>query len=336
MAHYTCDTCHLQSRQPFCSGCNQFLTDYVNIAESVMRPAKCPTETVKHVTAFGHWGDVFCCCGVIKEYLRQSGQEKANALYVGPDMNIARWLGEQPFIQSVIALKSSNEDDGYKKFWGATTKPGSTVKTWLPYLWENYSPLPGLDDYTETHINYGWWETMGGFPAQVWHGGYLPSSAHLTAQEILRDNLPIRTGKVYHIHPVSTWSELAGNHWAHWLAAIEWLVEKTPHTYLLTGLEQMKFLPKSPRLINLIGKTATNLDVLALSSYCDGVISTPNSVAIWSVVAEQKCLCIGNKATEYMTSYYRRFLEKGENLMYCNVDTTFSGFQAAACAFLED
>jgi hypothetical protein len=331
---FTCEACYLQSAQPYCTGCNKFLTDDVKVAESVMNAPKCPTEALKWLTAFGHWGDVFCCCGMMKEFLRQTGQERVNVLYVGPDMAIPAWLREQEFVESVIALNSGKE--GYEKFWGATTNPGGSVKSWLPILWDADSPLPQKDDFTQTHINYAWWETVGGMPAQVWHGGKLPVEAHIAMDELLQEVLPIRGGKVYHIHPVSTWSELAGNHWTHWLAAMEWLVEKTPHTYLLTGLEKMEFLPKSPRLINLIGKTATNMEVLALSDFCDGVISTPNSIALWSVIKGQKCLCVGNKATQFISSYYRRFLEKGERLTYCNVDTPLSRFQATACEFLDE
>ena len=266
--------------------------------------------------------------------MAHTGQEKVNVLYVGPDIAIVDWLELQPFVGQVIGIKST-EGDFYKKFWGATTQPNSEPETWLSLLREQMRGLPKANQYTCTHINSSWFETRTGLQAQLWKGGILPQESHLFAQDILRRTIPIRNGAVYHLHPVSTWSESANNHWAHWLASIEWLVEKTPHTYVLTGLENIPFCPKSPKLINLVGQTKSNLDVLAISQECDGVISTPNSVAIWSVIAGQKCLSIGNFATQFLTSYYRRFLERGETMTYLNVDCTFSKFQAAACEFLE-
>lgn len=348
MATYTCNSpkCLFTTRDPFCPQCNQFLTDDLDVCESVMKPPKAP-EKLEWCTAFGHWGDVFMCCGLMKNLMRQTGQEKVNVLYAGPDMDVVSWLKAQAFVDKVCGIEA--KDNEYRDFWGATTQPSNAVKDWAQYLKVPFltiedalsedgsvGTLPTLGQITQTHVNHNWFQTKFGLPAQMWTGGELPNEAHVTAHMLLREAMPIRRGQVYHLHPVSTWSELAGNHWPHWAAAIEFLIEKTPHTYLLTGLEKLPFLPKSPRLIDLTGETESNLEVLAMSDFCDGVISTPNSIAHWSVVRGHRCLCVGNKATEFLTSYYRRFLQRGEKLTYLNVDTSFSGFQGAACAFFED
>lgn len=331
---YNCNYCHLTLTEAICPRCNRFLTDDVAIAEACMKPIAPPDKPIEWCTAFGHWGDVFCCAGVMRSLMARSGQEKVNVLYVGPDLAIVDWLELQPFINRVMAVKSDN-GDFYKKFWGATSRPDSEPEVWLGILWEVMRGLPKAEQFTQTHINSRWFETRTGLPAQLWHGGVLPDEDRMRAGMLLQDALPNRPRLLYHLHPVSTWSESSHNHWAHWLAAIEWLVEKTPHTYVLTGIEEIRFLPQSGRLVNLIGKTKTNLEVLAISDCCDGVISTPNNVAIWSVIARQKCLCVGNLATQFLSSYYRRFLERGDRLTYVNVDVPFSGFQGAACEWLE-
>lgn len=332
---YSCSQCQYTVPEPICPSCNRFLTEDVELAESLMRPAMAQQKPMEWCTAFGHWGDIFCCVGVMKAKMKQTGQEKVNVLYVGPDMNIVDWLQLQPFVDEVIGIKSDN-GDFYKKFWFATSRPDSEPMLWLGMLWEQIRGLPGPEKFTQTHINSQWFETRTGLPAQLWHGGVLPEKEAMAAGELMRKHLPIKPKTLIHIHPVSTWSEAANNHWPHWLAAIEWLIEKTPHTYVLTGLHPIMFLPQSPRLVNLIGETKSNLEVMTINSFCDGIISTPNNVALWSVIEKQKCLCVGNLATQFLSSYYRRFLQKGENLTYLNVDTTFSGFQAAACEWLGD
>lgn len=336
--HYSCPRCMLTIAQCFCPSCNQFLTDDVEIAESIMRPPEAPEGPLEWCTAFGHWGDVFACVGVMKALMKHTGQEKTNVLYVGPDMDIMAWLKEQPFTDRVAAVKSTK--DGYSEFWGATTRPGTEPKDWLEFLAiPVFDPptndFPSPEQFTQTHINARWFETRLGMPAQLWHDGVLPMHAYLWMEQKLQQVMPLRMGKVYHLHPVSTWSELAGNHWSHWLGAIEWLLEKTPHTFIITGLEQIAYLPKHPRLINLIGELKSNMHVLALNDFCDGVICTPNSVAHWSVIKKQKSLVIGNKATGLLTSYYRRFIERGETATYVNVDATLTRFQEMACEFFE-
>lgn len=334
MPHYTCLYCKVTMADPICPSCNAFLTDDVPLAESAMKPLRVALPSLLDwCTAFGHWGDVFMCCGVMQAYMRQTGQEKVNVLYVGPDIEIVDWLEMQPFVDQVIGVRITDEEGKYSKFWQATLQPDTVPEIWLGVLHEVFRGLPKPEQFTQTHVNHVWFETRVGLPAQMWTGAVLPKSAREKAGELLH-KLKC-SEKFWHIHPNSTASEKHGNHWPHWSAAIEWLVEKTPHVYVLTGLNEIPYLPKSPRLVNLIGETKTNLEVLGVSDFAQGIISTPNNVAHWSVIAGQKCLCVGNKATQFLSSYYRRFLQRGERLTYLNVDTPFSVFQGAACAFLE-
>lgn len=332
MPRYNCADCRMVGPRPWCHGCNSFLTEDVAEAESIMKPLR-TAGPIEWATAFGHWGDVFCCVGVMQAHLRATGQDTVKVLYVGPDMSIVEWLEQQPFVSEVFGIKS--EKDDYREFWGMTCKPGSDVDDWRPLLRKTVTAVPPADKITQTHINHSWFETIGGLPAQMWTGGVLPDISRMWAQETLARIVPVRTGPLIHLHPVSTWSAGTSEHWAHWLAAIEWLTERTPHTYVLTGLEKIPHLPKSPNLINLTGHTPSNLEVLAISEACDAVISTPNSIAIWAAVQGQKALVVGNNATASLTSYYRRFIQRGAGVTYLNVDTPFSRFQAAACAFLD-
>jgi hypothetical protein len=127
MPHFTCQYCYITMADPICPSCNRFLTDDVAVAESAMKP---PRVTLpKHIewcSAFGHWGDVFMCCGVMKAYMRQTGQDKVNVLYVGPDIDIVDWLEMQPFVGEVLGVKMTDEQGKYSKFWQATLHPSAS------------------------------------------------------------------------------------------------------------------------------------------------------------------------------------------------------------------
>jgi hypothetical protein len=328
---YLCPGCKTEKIEPICDECGIFLTDDLRAAEAFMTPMPLQIEPMEWCTCFGHWGDVFACVGVIREKMRQTGQATVNVLYVGRDLAIVDWLRLQPFVGEVIGLRS-HDDHFYRRFWYVTTRPDVTAEVWLGMLHEVVRGLPEAKAFTQTQVCTRWFGTRDAMPALLWGDARLPDPAQNAAYELME---PIRGAQaIYHLHPLSTWSEGANNHWPHWLAAIEWLIERTPYTYVLTGMHDIMFLPKSPRLVNLIGRTSSNLDVLAISRLFDGVISTPNSVALWSAIDQQKLLCVGNLATGNLTSYYRRFIEKSLEATYTNVDTSLSAFQARVCGWL--
>lgn len=327
---YSCPQCLWTIAEPICPGCNQFLTDDMALVESYMRPPDDPRREIEWCTAFGHWGDVFVCCGVMQRLMRYTGQSKVNVLYVGPDLGIVDWLRQQSFVAEVIGIKITNATEGtYSKFWQVTARPNTEPDDWLPFLKGQVEYLPKWYKYVQTHINFAWFKTRDGMQVQLWHGGKLPASAHKWAHDTLCERVGERTGPLIHLHPVSTWSEAAKNHWPHWTDAITWLLANTPHTFVLTGQEPIPGLPRSERLVDLIGLTPTNLEVLAVSEACGAVISTPNNVALWSVIQRQKALVVGNKSTQFLTSYYRRFLQSGERLTWLNVDAPFEKFTEA-------
>jgi flavin-binding protein dodecin len=277
--------------------------------------------------------------------MQYSKQKKVNVLYVGPDLTIADWLRQQSFVHRVLAIRFTDDHGKYSKFWGAAGRPNADPNVWLEFLfpeWNEPEPLPKWYQYTQTQVNFTWFRTREGMKSQLWHDGKLKQDAYAWARNALCERglkRRILPGEpmLIHLHPVSTWSESAKNHWPHWIAAMEWMIANTPHTYLLTGQQEIPYLPECDRIVNMIGSTPTNMEVLALSEACDAVISTPNNVAIWSVIQRQRAFVIGNKATQYMTSYYRRFLQSGENLTWLNVTETYDAFtKSAAKWFAED
>jgi len=332
MAQYTCTQCRWTLETPLCPGCNQFMTDDIELVESFMGGVDLPERPITWTTAFGHWGDAFMCAGVMKAMLKHTGQPLCNVLYVGPDPSIADWFREQEFVCDVIAVKITGVDV-YPRFWQIAARPGTEPADWLAVIQPIEPNLPDPCKVTQTHINMKWFHKQA---VQLWHDAKLPESARRWARNASIENGLDGPGKVIHIHPVSTWSETSQNHWPHWKAAIERLLLTTPHTYVVTGLQPIDRLCENHRLVNMIGKTPGNMEMLALSERCDAVISTPNNVALWSVIQKQKAFCVGNMASKFITSYYTRFLMRGERMKYMGVDTEFDDFLNAVYPWLEE
>lgn len=345
MQHYSCPQCLFTFSTPLCPSCNQFITDDLDAVEGIMEPIEPPREPIRWCTAFGHWGDIFACCGQILRLLELAGQERCSVLYVGPDLGIVDWLRHQRFVDQAIGVWITNAD-AYPRFWQESVRLGSEPWDWLPLLPPQPEQLPpngarelppnGVRELppwwqiTQTHINTHWFQHV---PAVLWHGGRLPASARAWAQQAFCEALG-QGERVIHLHPVSVWSEAPENHWPYWRRAIEWLLAETPHTYLLTGLQPIPGLPAHPRLVDRIAQAPGNMHALALSELCDGVISTPNNIAIWSVIQRQKALVAGNLATQLLSSYYTRFLRRGERMTYLSLETSFDEFTDAATAWL--
>lgn len=363
---YTCRHCMITVESVLCPSCRQFLSNNLDVVEAGMRPLEMPRRGLDWFTSVGHWGDVFMCVGHIKRLLELAGLERGNVLYVGPDLKIVEWLRAQEFVDEALGVRITNADI-YPEFWIKSVEVGVEVRDWLPILEPLCNDLPAWWQVTQTHINAHWFHCV---PAALWHGGRLPGSAWAWAEGALASRKDAKAprnaqrgevgagargwwnaiggaGKrgvgslapgsdplLIHLHPVSVWSETAENHWPFWVRAIEWLLEETPHTYVLTGQKAIEGLCPHPRLVDLIGQTPGNMEVLAISELCDAVISTPNNIAHWSVIQRQRALVVGNAASRHLSSYYTRFLRRGDRMTYLGVDSSFAEFMAAARRFL--
>lgn len=103
----------------------------------------------------------------------------------------------------------------------------------------------------------------------------------------------------------------------------QFLVRETDWNIVLTGQEKtfnlwgeywdFPFIVDHPKVLNLVGKTESMLDVLSLASQCHGMITTSNCLAIWSIISNKPTIVLMNsKLTEPIVpghAYWKEWVE---------------------------
>lgn len=125
------------------------------------------------------------------------------------------------------------------------------------------------------------------------------------------------------VHPYSFQSNPMENHWPHWEAALKWLAERDDATMFLTGVG---WEPRADSIgsntVNLVGKTSSNNDVLALQLLADLTVTTSNNLSHFAAIADKPTITCINKAVENPNWYFRKayvfpgatFIERGDPL----------------------
>ena len=275
-------------------------------------------------SAVGAWGDVFAACGNALSLLARSGRQQCGCVYYGWDPALVDFLEAQPWVSEVRYLIPESAT-AYREQIHAlcdTRGPGNEVVAALLNRAGLTSP-----EVWPTHVTA---ELKSRPVVRRWYRAHLPSSAHQYAAAVV-NRLPSRW---YLLHPVSLQSNAEDQHWPHWITAIRWLLKETPWCYVLTGIDwDASGLPESPRLVNLVGKTATHQEVLALAERANGLISTSNSLAMWSLMQNVPAVVCCNVLSRNPEGYFYRWIEAPRNqLLPC--DAGLPEFSAAVRALL--
>lgn len=252
-------------------------------------------------TAIGAWGDVILDLAAFKTNIGHGG-----IILFTKDAALVDFARQQTFIDRVEWVKPVNEDDYFDMYQKACS-------TWA---YEDVFPFAEIANRTsldlskirivQTHLRP---ERRGLIP---WHGARLPYNAWRWAYE-QSQWLP---HNYYVLHPYSIHSCPLDGHWRLWEGAIEYLLNYTPHTYVLTGTEwQTDFT--HPRLVNLVGASDTMMDIFALSEMSKGVITTSNGLSHYAVVQNLPAVVCGNIPLSLHESPFREFLQADNiNLLY--------------------
>lgn len=287
-----------------------------------------PSRTIKWGTAFAHWGDTFAALSQAKYILDHQGGEKCSIIHCGNDPNIAEFCEAQPWIDRAINLYPADYHSIYKTACEQNGRP----ETYIPRLAKaaaeaGITGFPRIEDVTSTHHIYVYGTNYRARPLQK---AELPLSSMFWAEEWW-DSQDFQ-GRAFLLHPSSTWSHSWEGHWPHWRQAVDWLLDYTSDTYILTGQNDV-IERKHPRLINLIGATSSNSDVLALAEMAEGVISTCNNLSLWTVIQGLPGLICGNSAIKNHINYFRRFIDRPPNY-FIPVEASFEDWVAVAKKWL--
>lgn len=280
-------------------------------------PDTCPPWA----TAVSAWGDTFVACAKIQELLRRTGAREIGVIYYGKHGQIVDFLRHQPWVREVRwhqqrdlneLLQVSRYGDG-------------------PERDRQLAPLYGDIDPADVFLSGVRWDVQTHNQTWPYRDALLPADAWEWAHSV-RDGLP---PDAYFLHPWSFQSTELFHHWPHWPDLVGWLLEQTPHTYVLTGhgYDSAAF-GAHPRLLNMVGQTEHMHQVLALACLCRGAITTCNSLSLWSSVRRLRAFVIGNAAIPNERNLFYRFINGGGNVDWHWHTESLSDVRASARKWL--
>lgn len=274
--------------------------------------------------AIGAWGDTLMCVGVIRAALRRLRQPSCGVIHYGSDPAIAPFLRQQTCFDRAVYIKPRSRAE-YGRLSEAMVAGGGAKDGWLPEMLAGTGIAPCDVWVTSLHSRF-----FDRYRAEYFTEARTSREAEIWARkQVERWRKPGR--KVFLLHPQSLQSAQKEAHWPHWEAAIRWMLRETRHTFVLTGLHNpFPLLSEryNPRLINLCGRT-TMQQVFALAEASDGVFTTCNSVAHWSVIRRRPVVIALNRDVVNARNYFRRFLDRPPARVVLQSDP-LDAFQRAA------
>lgn len=245
-------------------------------------------ETLVWGTAAGAWGDVLACLGEFRNYPQRGGM-----IVYGRDPKIADFVSMQAGVEAVHFVEAL-EDGEYRNICCDSAASDDWKWEWsfLPHI-RRCKVIPTHLRPAVTRANH----------VNRWHGGRLDFNSHAIANEvILHNNLESKPFIV--LQPYSTQSSEADTHWQHWEEAIEILLRCTPYQYVLIG-QGYEIGIENPKLTNLIDKMPDMMTVYALAERASGVVSTCNSLAMWSVINQIPTVVCANEALHQARFFWK-------------------------------
>jgi hypothetical protein len=292
------------------------------------RPAKPPQDLALPslppgwATILGGWGDAIAGLGHVQQALRHTHGLQSGIIYYGFDPNCAEFLAAQPYVREVVHLLPKDRAEYVSIAAQASVAQGFD---WLKKI--GLDPVP--DGIWAAHLDF----TNPAGKTDICR----PSGLHWPAgvREAARERLKGVPAPRYLLFPRSTESTSWAGHWPYWVSAITWLLEHTPHTYVLCGREwdQSAGLIEHERLLDLRGQCDSMAEIYALADRCEGVITTSGNLAVWAAAMEKPAvICNNERMAEW--SYFERWID-GPHARIVKHEQNLVPFQSA-CEWLFD
>lgn len=265
-------------------------------------------------TAFGAWGDVIASCGNIIKLLREEGVSSCSVIYFGLDDDIVTFLEHQDFIDEVCHINLGGE-----------------------YL---YDAL-----LYQAQYDFSRWLSLVGLD----HLSDVPIRTHVTPELVISNDcfrdfdlkLPCFTN--WHealpksfllFQPYSIQSNTEGTHWPYWMESLEWILNNTNFDIVMVGRDNVPGSPdrkfsipifESSRVINLVNKTPSMMDVFKIASLSELVVSTANALPIWCIIKNISALVVYNSIIKDKAPYFYNWY-KSEPIVTLEFDANMDDF----------
>jgi len=230
----------------------------------------------------GAWGDAIASYAHISLVTTLTPIKKVQVIYYGLDPTIIDFFRIQDNIEKAIYIKPKNKDEYIE----IAKESGNTNKMdWLHKIYQDVD----LSSVIPTHLN-AFNKTQGIYIRNFDYT--LPKTQfNILPHSIL-------------FNPYSMQSVPLRGHWHYIPDALDWLLAETDWNIVLIGQEKyhhakhgdMEFplFVKHDRVLNLVGKTNSMVDVFAACEKCDGILTTSNSLSMWSIVAKKPAIVFLN------------------------------------------
>lgn len=245
----------------------------------------------------GAWGDSLACYGNICKYVKEHGLDQVNVVYHGLHPEIPTFLKQQKYIGRVSVLSLGEvrtekglDPAGYFNFFQSAELLATNFTGWMRAT-QLDQQLPGL---LPTHVSREW-------PLEPYRDFeiYLPGE-------------PARIeGPFLLFQPYSVQSCPYHMHWEYWMEALAWVLENLDLKVVLVGTPTSDFdttfafpTVEHPKLLNLVGKTKSLLDVLHIMGQAECLITTSNSLSMWSILTQKPSLVVCHKAIRQSYFYH--------------------------------
>lgn len=265
-------------------------------------------------TAIGAWGDTLAAMGYVEEVLDYFELDQIEMIHVGPDGNISKFLMQQKWCSNCRHLKMEPNKE-YAQLVDNACITNSDKMSWLPIL-QAHEIISGEEIKLTIPTNISYWAStlpIIKIPERPTLNSEYKDKARFRINTLREKQKP--NEGIYILNPKSTQS----THWtSHWTFAnlpdiLEFLLEKTPHKYILIGQDWICDV-KHPRLITLIDQLESMEEAFALCNLSDGIISSTNSLSMYSVVQNIPALIMSASGWKDRNHYFARWTDRSPNI----------------------
>ena len=236
--------------------------------------------------------------------------KKFNVLYYGYDRHIKTFLEYQDNINSVTHVMPTS-----KLHYEEIAKEASNTysKEWIKTIF-------GIDPKSVIATHLSAHHKLHNIYIRDFDYKLPPSTIDLPENSII-------------FNPYSMQSCPMRGHWRFIPEALEWLLKNTDWNIVMVGQKkydhakwgefEFPIFIKHPRLLDLVDKTESMIDVLSLVEQCKGIVTTSNSLSMWSAAAKKPTLVmlntvLENPAKDTAVYYFRKWIEHDSNLLLSN------------------
>lgn len=252
--------------------------------------------------AMGAWGDVFLSLIALQRFQKRFSFNEIDIIHYGFDPEISKFLAYQKYVRTVTHVKPKD----YEQFSKIMSSSYLDDLDWVKELGGNGTVIP-------THVRYSLMR---------------PELIFRELDYVLPDieyDIPKRS---ILLNPVSFHSNAFSEHSPVIPEAMEFLIKESDWNFVLVGQEKTQhciqgeywdypFQIDMPNVLNLVGKTKSMAEVLAIAELCDGIITTSNCLSMWSILSKKPTIVwLNSKMTSpyaLLHNYYKEWISSKPN-----------------------